>query len=115
MFNFIHIPRNGPTEPIVPTILSYNPTTLPLSAVGDVEEIIKLDDNSMLKAISAEAIKTEKIKKAYEVIKQFPDLTTKEFKVKVYDLLLTGINSKIYENKTNRTLYDWGKFINNNL
>ncbi len=88
-------------------LVSYNKGKVYLTPTGKgiIQNKTQIQHN-----ICREALKTEKIKKAYEIIKSEPTIKKKEFKVRIADLLV-GINSHVYQNETIRNLYSWGKFV----
>lgn len=68
------------------------------------------NDLEFNKTICLEALKTERISRAYTVYCNNPNIKIKIFKEGIADIL-EGINSKVYLNKTSRVLLDWSKFI----
>lgn len=98
-------------------LITYSKNRIYLSQIG--KKIIASKDKNLYQKICAEALKTDKVNRAYQVYSLNPNINVKMFKSEIQDLLF-GINSLIYQNKTNRVLYMWAKFIydfgkNNNL
>jgi len=56
------------------------------------------------------ALKKEKIRKAYEIIKNQPNIKTEKFQFAAEDILI-GINSEAYLKRSVGILKQWGKFV----
>ncbi len=73
----------------------------------------KKKETDLLYIVINEAIKTEKIHKAYEIISENTTIKKKEFKDNI-EHLLADINSDVYKIRVFSILFNWGKFIFNN-
>lgn len=92
-------------------LLNYYKNKIYLTPTGI--SILTGEKNLIDKSVCTEALKTEKLSKAYLIIKDNPDIKIKPFRVKVQDMLV-GIKSVVYKSITARTLFVWGKFIYGN-
>ncbi|WP_045825911.1 restriction endonuclease [Teredinibacter turnerae] len=81
-----------------------------ISLTHDGEEIHAADIKRSRYLIAQRALKMEKIRIAYEALAANPDCKSREFK-SLISSVLDGLNSKVYINKTSRTLFLWAHFI----
>lgn len=70
------------------------------------------DDFNLI--IIEQALKMGKIKKAHDSYCINPEMKKSEFKIEISELL-EGIKSKVYVSKTNLVLYNWAKYIYDNI
>ncbi len=86
--------------------LGYNSEKIYLSDLG---KTAKTDPDSFVRNLIANALKTEKIRIAFEEYKE----SKNEYAVfcKKIESILTNINSEIYKKKTQKVLFNWGEFI----
>jgi hypothetical protein len=71
------------------------------------------NQNKNIQNIIECALKTDKIRTAFDKINDNPSIKSRKFKDKIPDLL-EGINSEVYKNRTARNLFLWGRYIYDN-
>jgi hypothetical protein len=91
-------------------LLSYNRGKINYSAIG-LKALTKTEN--LEPTLINEAVKTEKIRKSYEIIKDNPSINSKNFKKEISSLL-KDIHSYAYKVRVYSVLFKWGKFINEN-
>ncbi len=70
----------------------------------------KLNSSDKVKILCKNALKSEKIRIAFEKFSENPDVKAKDFRHEIPDLL-AGINHDVYAKSTSRKLYEWASFI----
>ncbi len=73
----------------------------------------KLTSSKKIKILCNNALKSEKIRIAYEQYSENPNIKAKDFRHLIPNLL-TGINHDVYAKSTSRKLYEWASYIFNN-
>lgn len=89
-------------------IVGFSREKIRLTEAG--EEIHTADAKRARHLLAQRSLKMEKIRIAYEALVKEPDCKSNEFKILIASVL-DGLNSKIYLNKTSRTLFLWAHFI----
>ena len=72
-----------------------------------------LEASNKIKILCKNALKSEKIRIAFERYSESPNIKAKDFRQLIPDLL-TGINHDVYAKSTSRKLYEWASYIFNN-
>lgn len=89
-------------------IVGFSREKIRLTEAG--EEIRTADARRARYLLAQLSLRMEKIRIAYEALVTNPDCKSNEFKILIASVL-DGLNSKIYLNKTSRTLFLWAHFV----
>ena len=91
------------------SLLSYDHNKIELTELG--KAIIEDDVSTIKQILAKEALKTDKIRIAYQFLVNNPKIPGKTMKLALKNHLLSDIKSKVYKDKSARCLYNWAKFI----
>lgn len=91
-------------------LITYEKYKIKLTIDG---EEAKQNDSKLNKILCINALKSEKIKIAYEQFLKHPNIKAKDFKELIPELLV-GIKHITYAQSTSRKLYEWVNYIYNN-